>query len=108
MVVTKRWRGMRWTQAVSKDERYRCGRQSRVVLAPDAGVKFAGRARRRRWQTSPITGLLALQALGRGPSAGSRSSTHRMTTGIPLLAAGNHDVEDDDQLAHACDQRDLL
>ena len=23
-------------------ERYRCGRQSRVVLAPDAGVKFAG------------------------------------------------------------------
>jgi hypothetical protein len=42
MVVTKRWRGMRWTQAVSKDEQYRCGRQSRVVLAPDAGVKFAG------------------------------------------------------------------
>ena len=32
MVVTKRWRGMRWTQAVSKDERYRCGRQSRVDL----------------------------------------------------------------------------
>ena len=26
-----------------EDERYRCGRQSRVVLAPDAGVKFAGR-----------------------------------------------------------------
>jgi hypothetical protein len=25
-----------------EDERYRCGRQSRVVLAPDAGVKFAG------------------------------------------------------------------
>src|SRR6185437_9355441 len=56
----------------------------------------------------PLTVLLALQALGRGPSAGSRSSTHRMTTGIPLLAAGNHDVEDDDPLAHACDQRDLL
>src|SRR6185437_4646036 len=37
-------------------ERYRCGRQSRVVLAPDAGVKFAGSACRRRWQTSPITG----------------------------------------------------
>ena len=26
-----------------EDERYRCGRQSRVVLAPDAGVKFAGK-----------------------------------------------------------------
>ena len=34
MVVTKRWRGMRWTQAVSKDERYRCGRQSRGSWRP--------------------------------------------------------------------------
>src|SRR6202040_4484847 len=42
------------------------------------------------------------------PSAGvARSSTHRVATGIPFLAAGEHGVENDDQLAHAGDQGNL-
>jgi hypothetical protein len=41
-------------------------------------------------------------------SAGvARSLTHRVATGIPFLAAGDHDVENDDQLAHAGDQGNL-
>src|ERR1700682_2267515 len=55
---------------------------------------------------SPV--FLAWQALGRVPSAGvARSLTHRVATGIPFLAAGDHDVENDDQLAHAGDQGNL-
>src|SRR5947208_15670660 len=38
----------------------------------------------------------------------ARSLTHRVATGVPFLAASDHDVENDDQLAHAGDQGNLL
>src|SRR5207302_7531657 len=38
----------------------------------------------------------------------ARSLAHRVATGIPFLTASDHDVEDDDQLAHAGDEGDLL
>src|SRR5438132_11863538 len=42
------------------------------------------------------------------PSADvARSLTHRVATGVPFFAAGDHGVEDDDELAHAGDERDL-
>ena len=36
-----------------------------------------------------------------------RSLGNRIAAGIPLFAASDHDVENDDQLAHAGDQGDL-
>jgi hypothetical protein len=38
------------------DERVACGRRSRVVLTPRRWRQVGGAIRRRRWQTSPVTG----------------------------------------------------
>ena len=38
------------------DERAACGRRSRVVLTPRRWRQVGGATRRRRWQTSPVTG----------------------------------------------------
>ena len=37
----------------------------------------------------------------------ARSLAYRVATGIPFLTAGNHGVEDDDELTHAGDERNL-
>jgi len=50
---------------------------------------------------------VALQALGRGPSAiWKRSLSDDVTAGIPLLSSCDQGIEDDDQLAHAGNERD--
>jgi hypothetical protein len=47
---------MRWTQAARLTSAPICGRRSRVVLTPRRWRQVGGAIRRRRWQTSPVTG----------------------------------------------------
>jgi hypothetical protein len=47
---------MRWTQAVSLDERTEADGEVVWSQRPEAGVKVAGLTRERRWQKSPVTG----------------------------------------------------
>ena len=42
MIVTKRWRGMRWTQAVSNDDDTDADGKAVWSWRPDAGVKLCG------------------------------------------------------------------
>jgi hypothetical protein len=55
--------GMRWTQAVSLTNDTGCGRRSRVVLTPRRWRQAGGVIRRRRWQTSPVTGESAKETV---------------------------------------------
>jgi hypothetical protein len=48
--------GMRWTLMAPLTNRARGGRRSRVVLTPRRWCQAGGVIRRRRWQTSPVTG----------------------------------------------------
>ena len=45
------------------DERVACGRRSRVVLTPRRWRQVGGAIRRRRWQTSPVTGESAKETV---------------------------------------------
>jgi Neuraminidase (sialidase) len=56
MVVTKRWRGMRWTQAVSKTSDTDADGKAVWSWRPTLASSLRGATRRRRWQPSPITG----------------------------------------------------
>jgi Neuraminidase (sialidase) len=56
MVVTKRWRGMRWTQAVSKTSDTDADGKAVWSWRPTLASSLRGLPLRRRWQTSPITG----------------------------------------------------
>jgi hypothetical protein len=47
---------MRWTRAARLTSAPICGRRSRVVLTPRRWRQVGGAIRRRRWQTSPVTG----------------------------------------------------
>jgi len=63
-VVTVVGCGMRWTQDIGRnplrDERYRCGRQSRVVLTPQGWRQVCGlRIRKRRRQQRLVSGKSA-------------------------------------------------
>ena len=56
---------------------------------------------------SPVCWLCKRSVENRARRERTRS-TRCIAAGIPCLAAGNHDVKNDDQLAHAGDERDLL
>ena len=58
----ERWGGMRWTRG-NADERCHSGRRRRVVLTPRCWRQAGGTLRRRRWQTSPVTGESAKKAV---------------------------------------------
>jgi hypothetical protein len=55
-VVTKRWRGMRWTQAAHGRMRQLVDGEVVWSWHRDAGVKLMETFRKRRWQESPFTG----------------------------------------------------
>jgi hypothetical protein len=60
MIVTARWRGLRWTlrrQVISSPDE-NAAAYGEVVWSwrRDRGVKLAGVSRRRRWQKTPLTG----------------------------------------------------
>src|ERR1700743_2984864 len=54
----------------------------------------------------PPVGLVGFHAQGRGPSAACWLG-HRVAGGIPFLPSCDHGVEDDNQLAHAGNERHL-
>ena len=60
MVVTKRWRGMRWTRMVSKTND--TGADGKAVWSwrPDAGVKSSGFIHRATVANKPVTGESAI------------------------------------------------
>ena len=55
-IVTDVGLGVRWTQAALLTRALSCGRRSRVVLTPRRWRQVGGAIRKRRWQTSPVTG----------------------------------------------------
>jgi Neuraminidase (sialidase) len=56
MVVAKRWRGMRWTQAVSKTSDTDADGKAVWSWRPTLASSGVEQSALRRWQTSPITG----------------------------------------------------